>query len=548
MSRVSRRRLLTGTAATATGIAVAGGPTGLIQPAAPAEAQDACVGTPVGPATVTPDDPRYQDLRLRGYNKRFVAQPESVRIVGSTAHVVQAVNQAVRDGKRIAIRSGGHCLEALVDDPEVQTIIDFTEMRNVAYDASRRAFVIEPGATLGETYRTLDYGWGVTLPGGVCPAVGAGGHIIGNGQGALTRQFGPIGDHLYAIEVVVVGRNGQASAVVATRETSDPNRELWWAHTGAGGGHFGVVTRFWMRSPGVSSSEPRRLLPSVPNALMSGRVVWNWADLDEASFVRLVRNYSTWLEQNSAPDSAGRVLHGTLSASRLERGTVLVIGAVDPTVPGREQILDSFLAAMGQGITPQPQLVKSGVLPWLSSTINVPDSSVAQGVLGPPRWKSKVAYAKRRYADDQISTAYRHLTRTDYAHTAASFSLTSYGGQANAPAPGDTATPHRDSIMMTSVSAAWDVAADDQQHVDWVRTFYRDLFATTGGAPVPNATNDGCHVNWPDIEMLDGPWNTSGVPWPRLAHKDNYPRLQQVKARYDPLNVFRHPLSIRPPG
>jgi FAD/FMN-containing dehydrogenase len=541
MSKISRRLLLSGAGTAAVGLAVG-------RPAFAAE-PDTATGRklPPGLVSITPSDPRYLDVQLRGYNKRLVSYPESVRIVGTTAHVVQAVSEAVSAGKRIAVRSGGHCLDGLVDNADTQVIIDFTEMRSITFDTDRNAFAIEPGATLGEIYRTLDYGWGVTLPGGVCPVVGAGGHITGNGFGALSRQHGLIADHLYAIEVVVVRSDGRVEAVVATRDANDPNRELWWAHTGAGGGNFGVVTRFWMRSANTTSTNPGALLPKAPNALMSGRAVFNWADLTEAAFVQLVKNWGTWVEQNSAPGSKGTQLHGAFSAPRKEKGLVFVVGQVDPTISGNEALLDSYLAAMKQGVAAVPTIVKSGKLPWLSTTINVPDSSVAQGITGPPRWKSKVGHLRAKFTDQQVAIAYRNLTRTDYANPAASFSLTTYGGQINALAPSATATPHRFTLMMASVSTAWDVPADDDKHLRWAREFYRDLFAATGGVPVPNDQADGLHVNWPDLDLTSQTWNTSGYVVQKLLHKENYPRLQQVKAKWDPRNVFRHGVSVELP-
>ncbi|WP_205315242.1 FAD-binding oxidoreductase [Nonomuraea lactucae] len=504
-------------------------------------------GIPPGPVTTTPTDFRYRDLLFRTYNKRLVSQPDSVRVVGATAHVVQAVNDAVRNGKRVAVRSGGHCLDGLVDNADAEVIIDFVEMRAITFDPARNAFAIEPGATMGEVYRTLCLGWGVTLPGGICPAVGAGGHLIGNGFGALSRQHGLVADHLYAVEVVVVGSDGQARAVVATREPSDPNRDLWWAHTGSGGGNFGIVTRFWLRSPNTASTNPSDLLPKVPGALMIGRAVWSWADLTEDSFVRLARNFGTWMEQNSAPNAPGTALYGALSAPRREHGQVLVAGQVDPTVAGNEQLLDSYLAAMTRDLTPQPQIIKSGRLPWLTSTVNVPDSAVAAGVVGPPRLKANVAHLKMRLTDAQVARAYDHLTRTDYHNPASGITLHAYGGQINALSTTATATPHRHSVMMLAVAATWDVPADDAQHLAWARECYRDLFTETGGVPVPNDAHDGCHVNWPNLDLLSPEWNRSAMSAQELFHTSNYARLREIKATWDPHDIFRHPLSIALP-
>jgi aclacinomycin oxidase len=78
-----------------------------------------------------------------------------------------------------------------------------------------------------------------------------------------------------------------------------------------------------------------------------------------------------------------------------------------------------------------------------------------------------------------------------------------------------------------------------------MRAFYRDLFAETGGVPVPGDAYDGSFINHPDPDHADPAWNTSGVPWSTLYYQAGYPRLQRVKARWDARNVFSHALSIR---
>ena len=99
------------------------------------------------------------------------------------------------------------------------------------------------------------------------PEVGAGGHFCG-GYGPLSRLHGSVVDHLDAVEVVVVNRAGVARSVIATRDPKDPNHDLWWAHAGGGGGNFGVVTRYWLRTPGAAGDDPAKLLPRAPAGLL----------------------------------------------------------------------------------------------------------------------------------------------------------------------------------------------------------------------------------------------------------------------------------------
>src|SRR6185437_15568798 len=99
-----------------------------------------------------------------------------------------------------------------------------------------------------------------TIPAGMCPTVGIGGHCTGGGYGFLSRQHGAVVDHLEAVEVVVVDRSGTARTVRASRDPADPDHDLWWACAGGGGGNFGIVTRFWFRSPGATGADPGGLL------------------------------------------------------------------------------------------------------------------------------------------------------------------------------------------------------------------------------------------------------------------------------------------------
>jgi aclacinomycin oxidase len=132
------------------------------------------------------------------FNKRFDPKPDYVRLVGSTDEVISAVEEALSEGRRLAVTSGGHCLEGFVSDPAVQVIIDVSPMKQVYYDAAMGAIAVEAGATVGETLQALFDTWGVVLPLGEYPEIGMGGHVVGGAFGFLCRQLGLAADYLYA--------------------------------------------------------------------------------------------------------------------------------------------------------------------------------------------------------------------------------------------------------------------------------------------------------------------------------------------------------------
>ncbi|MGP3912645.1 FAD-binding oxidoreductase [Nonomuraea sp. 10N515B] len=540
MGKVTRRGFLGGTAALG-GVAMTAELAGLTTPA------EAAGGPPFGPVVVRPADPRYDDLAVRRTNQRFRPRPDYFHVVGSTEQVVAAVNEAVRAGRRVTVRSGGHCYENFVGDG-AQVVIDMCEMSEVYFDAERGAFAIEAGATLMQAYRKLYLGWGVTIPGGQCGGVAAGGHIAGGGYGPLSRRHGLTVDYLHAVEVVVVDRTGRARAVVATRNPANPHHDLWWAHTGGGGGNFGIVTRYWMRDPNAKGGDPAELLPKPPAEVLSGVAVWSWDGMTKESFRRLLRNYAEWHLRNSAPASPQVSLWGSLlipgRQAGADPGGMILPAQIDASVPDAERVLRDHFTAVADGVTPQvfvPPLTRQ---PWFQAVRTLSLSAEAES----GRYKGKSAYLRKPFADEQADVAFDALHQAGDVSSRGVLWLLSYGGQVNTVPPAATATVERQSILKALHLVTWDEGQDGAAYLEWVRRLHQRTFAATGGVPVPGGDCGGAYINYPDIDHADPAWNTSGVPWSTIYYGDNYARLQRVKSRWDPRNVFRHALSVRPPA
>jgi len=543
MSEFGRRTLLGGMGAgpALAGIAAVTGRTGAATAATAGKRPTTPSSTP---DVVMPADSRYGHL-VTGFNQRWVGTPEQVRVIRSTDDAVAAVQYAVKAGKRISVRSGGHCFENFVYNRDVQVVLDMSTMDQVSFDPTYLAFMVEPGAILLNVYNTLYRKWGVTIPAGLCYSVGAGGHIAGGGHGFLSRQFGLAVDHLYAVEVVVVDATGTAKAVVATADPKDPNHDLWWAHTGGGGGNFGLVTRYWFRTPGATGKDPGSLLPKPPSTVLLNELAIPWSAVSEADFGRLLQNFAAWHQAHSAPGAPETAVSSLFGLNHVAAGVLTLVTQVDATVPNGAQLLADHLAAIGAGTaTAVRQALAAAPVEvlWGGATRFIATSNYSHPAI---RTKAKSAYLKTNFTTAQTSVIYQQLHTTDFRNPSASVIIFPYGGQVNAVAPDATAVPQRDSILLLSPGTEWVNPSDDAANINWIRDLFQQMFSTTGGVPVSNATWDGCYINYVDTDMQDPTQNTSGVPWFTLYYKNNYPRLQQVKQKWDPKSIFQHDMSVQ---
>jgi hypothetical protein len=343
-----------------------------------------------------------------------------------------------------------------------------------------------------------------------------GGHIVGGGYGLLSRQFGLVVDYLTGVDVVCVNRHGQARLVQARK--GDPKTEwLLWAHTGGGGGNFGIVTAYYFTG-----------LPNPPEQVRVAITTWLWDHLSPDSFATILRNFGNFMQANSSPRSpyAGMfaLIHANhISAAKFSMTTQVSGPAFD--------LLDTFLTQLNAGM-PREALPATTVvtLPWLQATEWLDGSGRNQ------RGKYKSSYMKEPFPEDQIGAIYKALTDKKYSNPQALLQIDSYGCRVNAVAPHATAVPQRSSIMKLQYQTYWAKADDDQVNLDWINGFYASVYAATGGVPVSNRVTDGCFINYPDVDLP--------ASWPTLYYKSSYPALQVVKAQWDPGNVFNHAQSI----
>ena len=181
-----------------------------------------------------PGSDAYEAVRKPAMPRFAGVRPAAVARCADAADVADAL--AYARGGGVAIRSGGHCFAGRSSTEGV--VIDVGPMHTVTLDGDLAR--IGAGAQLAHVYDALD-AHGRTVNGGCGPDVGIGGLLLGGGLGILGRTHGLLCDSLVEAEVVLAdGR------VVRASEHEEP--DLFWALRGAGGGQFGVVTEFVVRT------------------------------------------------------------------------------------------------------------------------------------------------------------------------------------------------------------------------------------------------------------------------------------------------------------
>ena len=435
---------------------------------------------------IAPGDPDYDKARTVFYGG-VDRHPAVIIKVADANDVSRVVNLARESGLELAIRSGGHST-AGHSVSEGGIVLDLSNMKDLQIDPEARTAWAETGLTAGE-FTTAAAAHGLAVGFGDTGSVGIGGLTLGGGVGYLVRKYGLTIDSLLAAEVVTA--DGQIRHV---DEQTHP--DLFWAIRG-GGGNFGVATRFKFR------------LQEVPN-VVGGMLILPATPETIAGFI-------------TASEAAPEELSGI--------GNVMFAPPM-PFLPPEAHgkfIIFAFLVYAGETEAGQRALAPFRALATPLADMLKP--MALPEIYPPEEGEYHPVAAARTMFVDKIDLA---AAKTIVGHLHASTAMMKVAqlrvlGGAMARVPVDaTAFAHRKSKIMVNVAALYENPDEKATHEAWVADFASALLQSDKGVYVNFLGDEGearIRAAYP------------GSTWDRLA---------EVKARYDPTNLFRLNQNIAP--
>ena len=435
---------------------------------------------------IAPEDPGYDEARAL-FAGGFDQRPGVIVRVADAQDVARVVTLARETGSELAVRSGGHS-GAGHSTTEGGIVLDLRDLKGLEVDVGGRTAWAETGLTAIE-YTSAAAAHGLATGFGDTGSVGIGGITLGGGVGYLARKHGLTIDDLLAAEVVTA--DGQILQVDA-----EGHPDLFWAIRG-GGGNFGVATRFHLRLHELEQVVGGMLiLPASP------KVVASFIELAEAAPEELatIANVMPAPPMPFLPEEA----HGTL--------VVLAFMCYAGDAEAGERALAPFRALA----EPIADMVKAMPYPEMY----------------PPDDESyhPTAVARTMFVDrvdlDVARTVVEWLEASDASLRVAQLRV--LGGAMSRVPVDATAFAHRASKIMVNVAAFYEGPEDRVVRDEWVRAFATAL----------RQDDEGVYVNFLGDE---------GEEAVRLAYPGaTWDRLREIKARYDPTNLFRRNQNIPP--
>ncbi len=438
---------------------------------------------------IGPGDVDYDEAR-KLFNAMIDKRPRLIARCVDVADVIAAVNAARDLGVDVAVRCGAHNGPGLssVDDG---LVIDLSALRGVIVEPDARIAHVLGGTLLGEVDHATQP-FGLAAPFGIISTTGVGGLTLGGGVGHMTRKLGLSIDNLVEADVVLA----DGSFVTANE---DQHPDLFWALRG-GGGNFGVVTRFAFRLSPVSNVVAGPTLFPIER---SAEILSWYRDFIPKAPPELNGFFAFMSVPPGPPFPEELHLQKVCAVVWCWAGApgdadeaLAEVRALQPLLDGIQEMPLAVLNSAFDGVYPHGDQWY-----WRADVVNeISDEAVAEHArFGEtlPTWKSTMHLypidgAAARVGADETAWAARN------------------GGWVQVMVGVDPEPANRDLVT------------------DWCVSYWEALHPYSAG---------GSYVNM----MME-----EGEDRVRASYGANYDRLAQVKAEYDPGNLFHVNQNIKP--
>ncbi len=487
-------------------------PTPTAQPS-PTEADWESLASSLQGSLIRPGNAQYATA-LQLFSTRFDSiTPAALAYCSSPTDVQRCLTFARSFNLPFAPRAGGHSYAGY--STSTGLVIDVTRMNTVTVNTSANTATIGAGARLIDVYNAITQ-YGLILPAGSCPTVGIAGLTLGGGVGVISRKYGLTCDNLLSAQVVTA--NGSTLSCDANNHA-----DLFWALRGGGGGNFGIVTSFVFQLHAVA-------------ALTLFTLDWPWSVAAD-----VVDAWQNWVSQ--APDELWSncllLSSNNAGASPIVRVNGVYVGNAGPLNPLLQQLTGRVGSAPSDNYVftdslLETMMVEAGCYGKSVAACHLPSQN-PQGQLQRDTSGAKSDYFANplpRQGIDALVNAIS-LRQSSSALGAGGIGLDAYGGAINRVAADASAFVHRNALFSAQYTANWNASAPGSiiaANYSWLNSTWQAMRPYVNGAAYQNYIDP----------QLDN--------WQQAYYGANLPRLQQIKASYDPGDLFHFAQSIPLPG
>ena len=433
-----------------------------------------------------PGESGYEEGR-HAFNGLVDKRPAVIARCLGEADIADAIAFAREAGLEISVRGGGHSVagRCLTDGG---LMIDLSLMKGVHVDPESHTARVQPGVSWAQLNRETQL-HGLAVTGGVISTTGIAGLTLGGGLGWLMPKYGLATDNLLSARVVTAdGRTLTAS--------EQENADLFWGLRGAGA-NLGVVSSFEYRLHEVGPTVIGGLVAHPFDA--AADVLHFYRDWSAGASDDLM----TFAGVGHAPDGSGTKL-------------ALVVAC---HIGSPEQAEEDLLPLREFG---SPVMVELGPLPYTALN-SLLDGGYPTGSLN--YWKSGFLNG---LTDEAIDELLARFAACPSPMTAAL--LEHFHGEVTRVPVDATAVPHREPGYNFAITSVWNDPATTGENVAWTKETFAAMQPYLEGRRYLNYFSED--------DVGDDPV--------RAAYGPNYERLVELKAKYDPANLFHLNANVPP--